>query len=129
MEKRLSFEREPDASGHRVVLDLGARGLQWPWPVVDVGAADALRVVERIEAVALGQPVRQGPRLRRVRLALRRVCRLELGGWPIARHTPRPVVDGFSLSGNLDPRSEVRQTIGASRGEHGGAAGGGEAGG
>jgi phytoene dehydrogenase-like protein len=48
-------ERELDAGGHRVELDLRARGLQWPGRVVDLAAPDTPRVIERVQAVSVGK--------------------------------------------------------------------------
>src|SRR5215217_9225580 len=53
----LSLELDPDALGHRVLEDRGACRLQRPRRMMDLAALHGAVLGERVEAVALGEPV------------------------------------------------------------------------
>src|SRR5437016_1045473 len=67
MEDRLALEHDL-VRRHRVQVDLGLRGLQRPWAVVDLGSVQPPAIL-RVEAVALGKEVLERSELRRRRLA------------------------------------------------------------
>jgi hypothetical protein len=60
MQQRLAVELEAEGLRHGVGFEFRPRRLQRPGRMVDLPAVDAAAIVERVEAVALGQPALQG---------------------------------------------------------------------
>jgi hypothetical protein len=56
VEKRLALGRDADLIRHPLGLELGPSGLERPGRVVDVDAERPSLAVERVGAVALGEP-------------------------------------------------------------------------
>src|SRR5215208_4114964 len=113
MEKRLFFEWEPDAGSHRVELDLRARGLQWPGRMVDLPPLHSRSLVERIQAVSLGQPALEGPLAVRELIADCRVDAVELSGRTVGGDAAASHMEHALALDQRHPGAEVRQSVGS----------------
>src|SRR5256885_1675687 len=121
LQPRPTGEVEAERLAERVGGEVGARGAQRPRRVVDVGAVHAAALVERVEAVALGEEVLEGAGHGRRGRPGRRVRRLEARG---RLRALAAVGDRLAIGRDVHARVEVGQAVAAARSLHGERTGG-----
>ena len=89
---------DPGSVSHGVQTDLRKGRLQRPRVVVDVAAPQPAVARRGIEAIALGEPVRERPGRRVVHRSRRSVTRVERGLWRIAMGTPARIAYRIAVS-------------------------------